>query len=170
MALHKKNYPGPKNFVTKKYRMKKHNPRHGAVINVNRRRSGASVIRESSFGLRAQAGFQSGQLSAPTGSRISPRLRPALTDEQRVRRGLVPSSSVGKRFNPRLHNPAAQRRPVARTQSPGRRVGRNLSPGTPRRVGRFRPSVLGNVSATFGSRRVRPLKRGKKKIKRRNPR
>lgn len=43
MALHKKNFPGPKNFVTKKYPTKFHNPSHLDVISLNQRRSGASA-------------------------------------------------------------------------------------------------------------------------------
>lgn len=135
MAQHGKKHPGPKNY-TKKYKTKKHNPVPGAVINVNRRRSGAPPLSEADKGGTALGGVPVGRIRKP---------------------GPGQESHRPPTFNPRViwlgEQPA----------SVGRRVGRNLTPGTPRRVGRasvgrLRGGMFGRASAR--RRVLRKKKRG----------
>ena len=142
MALHKKNFPGPKNFSTKKYPSKSHNPSHEQLTN----RVARGPILESNFGPRAQQGFRTGTLSAPTtGSGLAERLRGG-----RRHGGRSSPSRAG--IGMPIGNVPPSRRGRIRTVGtlPGDQPGFAL-----RRGGTFGSGV----SASFGSRRRRPLRR-----------
>ena len=187
MALHKKNYPGPKNFVTKKYPTKSHNPSHpfsmldrpaptGREVPIGRLPPGGLPVREEGgFFTRTRGGSIDGvefrgepevlPIITPFPSRSRTKGRRRLPRPRGEERAPAPRTKTPGRHE-RRHFGSLDR-PTASVQ-PGRRVGRNLTPGTPRRVGSFSPSVFGRgVSASFGSRRRRPLS-GKKKTRRRN--
>ena len=120
---------------------KQHNPAHTARLGA------PQVIRPGDPVPRGRRVF-----TPPRVVRTGPRLGRTHGPIDRTFGG---GSQPGRKLS--FANPSGERFEVKKS---GRRVGSNLTPGTPRRVGGFTPSVFGRgVSASFGSRRRRPLKR-----------
>ena len=170
MALHKKNFPGPKNFSTKKYPSKSHNPSHEQL---EKRVATFGLGRTLPITPAFPGPIRMGRFPRPRGEERAPAPRTKARGHVHERAHHGPtdrSSGVGRRTGisqrspfpsrfatspgPNLSQPSPFPRRFATSPGPALRQRSRGRPGV------IPPSPFGRgVSSTFRSRRRRPLKR-----------